>query len=449
MAAVSKRLRRTLLLCVVGLAPLPALAQPADGWKVTGSVRVRYEVVDGQPRPGANASDELINLRSILLIERRSGPLRLGVEVYDSRIYGADRGTPIGTTEVNTLEPVQAYAALDLKSKTLGPVTLQAGRFTANIGSRRLIASDDYRNTINGYTGVRLDMAPGGIRTNLLYLQPQVRRPDGIDDLLDNRQKLDRNSRDLEIWGGVVAKPNAVAKAMVEAAYYHFEERDAAGSPTRDRSLDNLSARIIRDPKAGKWDFEVEAIRQTGQISVSTAPTAARQDVSAGFFHADLNYSFPGALRPRLGAEFDWIEGDHPGGKYSRFDTLFGNRRAELAPPGLYGAVGRANLITPGVRLELAPAEPWDGFIAARGLWIEAREDAFSTSGDRDPSGQSGRYAGFQVEGRWRYWLIKDRLRTEVDAAWLDKAGVLKTAPNAPRNGDEERYVSLNLTAQF
>jgi hypothetical protein len=35
---------------------------------------------------------------------------------------------------------------------------LQAGRFTLNLGSRRLVAADDYRNTTNGYTGIRADL---------------------------------------------------------------------------------------------------------------------------------------------------------------------------------------------------------------------------------------------------------------------------------------------------
>ena len=31
----------------------------------------------------------------------------------------------------------------------------QAGRFTLNLGSRRLVAADDYRNATNGYTGLK------------------------------------------------------------------------------------------------------------------------------------------------------------------------------------------------------------------------------------------------------------------------------------------------------
>lgn len=440
----------------VGLAALagasilasPALAQGADGWKVSGSMRVRYEGVAGQVRPGFNASDDLINLRTTLFAEHRSGPLRIGGEVYDSRAWGGDRGTPISTSEVNTFEPVQAYVALDLKTTALGPVSVLAGRSMLNLGSRRLVAADDYRNTTNSYTGIRVDGTPAGVRTTLIYMRPQFRLPDRLDDLLDHQGRLDRESRKLELWGGVAAKPKALGPATLEGTYFHLEESDAAGVPTRDRSLDTVGARVILDPQAEAFDYEIEVAHQSGDMSVTAAPGSARQAVSAGFLHADLGYTYSHRLRPRLSAELDWVSGDRPGGKYNRFDTLFGMRRADFAPSGLYAALGRANMITPALRLELAPPRAWDAFAAVRGLWLEARNDAFATTGVRDAAGRSGRYAGMQIEGRWRYWLIKDRLRAEANGVWLSKGRFLRNAPNAPKAGDE-RYLSLNLTAQF
>lgn len=434
-------------------APAAALAQApaslAEGWKISGSMRVRYESIANQARPGFNADDALVNLRTTLLAERRSGPLRLVGEIYDSRAWGGDRGAPVSTNEVNTAELVQAFAAYDFKSDALGPTTLTAGRFMLNIGSRRLVAADDYRNTTNSYTGLRADLAPMGVRTTLIYVQPVVRLPDRIDALLDNRHRPDDESRALVLWGGVAAKSVAALGATLEGSYYRLDERDKAGRPTRDRALDTYGGRIIRDPKAGRFDFEVEVLRQTGEISISTAPGAARQAVSAAFAHADTGYSFKHPWRPRLSAEIDWVEGDRPGGKYNRFDTLFGMRRADFPPSGLFAAIGRANIVTPGVRLELTPPGAWDAMAGVHGLWLEADRDTFSTSNVRDATGASGRYAGVQMEGRWRYWLIKDRLRGEFDGVWLSKGRFLKDAPNAPRNGSQERYVSLNLTASF
>lgn len=223
-------------------ATTPAVAADA-AWKVHGSLRLRYEAVANQVRPGFNENDDLVNLRTTLFAEHRSGPLRIGGEVYDSRAWGGNRRTPITTNEVNTFELVQAYAALDLTSDALGPTTVQAGRFLLNLGSRRLVAADDYRNTTNSYTGIRLDLAPRGLKTTLVYVQPQLRLPDGLDAVLDNKQRVDHEGSDLVLWGGVAAKPKVFGSATLEGSFFHLGEDDRPNRPTRNRKLDTLGAR--------------------------------------------------------------------------------------------------------------------------------------------------------------------------------------------------------------
>ncbi|ODP36388.1 hypothetical protein BFL28_06460 [Sphingomonas turrisvirgatae] len=418
---------------------------------LTGSSRLRYEVIENQPRVGFNRSDDLLNLRTTFLAEYRKVDLRVAVELYDSRVWGGDAGTPITTNEVNALEPVQAYAAADF-GNAFGPrtkLTLTAGRMMLNLGSRRLVAADDYRNTTNSYTGLRTDLsAPMGWKATLIYMLPQQRRPDDPAAVRDARLRLDRESFDLVLWGGQITRAKTIGPAMLEATYFHLGERDAPGRPTRDRSLDTFGGRILADPRPGKFDVEVEALYQAGSISASLAPTAARQRVSASFVHADLGYTFASSWQPRLSAEFDRASGDRPGGRYGRFDPLFGMRRAELAPSGLYNAVGRANIAAAGLRFEATPGKRLDLFAAYRALWLADRRDSFSTTGVRDASGQAGDFAGHQIEGRLRYWLIPTRLRFEYDGLILAKGRFLRDAPNAP-GGGTTRYHSFNLTASF
>lgn len=352
---------------------------------------------------------------------------------------------------MNALEPVQAYiaGAFDGALGKGTKLTVTAGRMTLNLGSRRLVAADDYRNTTSGYTGLRADIAaPAGVKATLIYTLPQTRLPDDIGCIRDARVRLDRESFDLVLWGGQVSKAKALGPATVELTYFHLGERDAPGRSTRDRSLDTFGGRIIAEPRIGAFDYEVEALYQTGRISASLAPGAARQAVAASFVHADIGYSFSSPWKPRLSIEFDRASGDRPGGKFGRFDTLFGMRRADLAPAGLYNAVARANIVTPGIRIEAMPSKRLDWFAAYRAMWLAADRDSFSTTGVRDASGRSGDFAGHQIEGRIRYWLVPARLRFEFDGLLLAKGRVLRDAPNAPP-GRWTRYGSFNLTASF
>lgn len=422
-----------------------------DGLALSGSVRSRYETLSGQSRAGFGAHDELFSVRTTLLAEYRKSGLRLGAEIYDSRAYGSRSGSAIGTGEVNTIEPVQAYLGVDIREPfgKGSAVSLQAGRFTLNMGSRRLVAADDYRNTTNGYTGLRADVCGAdGSTATLIYTLPQMRRPDDLPSILDNEPGLDRESSALRLWGGLLSRPGVFGKTFAEIGYFGLAERDTARRATRNRHLHSFSARLLREPAAGRFDHEIEIVHQIGRVRASAAASAPSLDVSASFLHADFGYSFPGPLKARLSAEYDYASGDAPGGGYGRFDTLFGMRRADLAPAGIYAQIGRANISTPGIRFEIAPNARLDGFMVYRAMWLAEKTDAFSTTGVRDISGSSGAFAGHQIEGRARYWLLPKRLRAEANAAWLRKGAFLKNAPNAPQTGNT-RYVSMALTASF
>lgn len=437
------------------LFPFVSVASPVfaeDDLTFSASTRVRYETIANQPRLGFDRSDDLLNVRTIVTGEYRRNGFRIGAELYDSRAYDSNPGTPVTTNEVNALELVQAYVGYEAREPfgAGSRLALQGGRFTLNLGSRRLIAADDYRNTTNGYTGLRADLAlAGGWSATTIYTLPQIRLPEDRAALGDNAVRFDRESFDLVLWGGVLAKKLRGGDAgTIEASYFHLGERDAAGRPTRDRSLDTYGIRLFRDPSRGKADFDFESFRQTGSISLSTAPTAIKLDVAGWYLHAEAGYTLSRGWSPRFALEFDYASGDGPGGSFGRFDTLFGMRRGELAPAGLYNAVGRANILAPGMRLEVTPSKRLDVFAAYRPLWLASRFDSFSTTGVRDASGASGRFAGHQLEARIRWWLVPEKMRLEWNGLLLAKGRFMRDAPNAPAGGNTV-YNSLNATWSF
>lgn len=442
---------RLLFVPLLLLVAAQAQAQDAkDPLTINGSIRLRYETIDGQPRVGANASDDLVNVRTTLGVTYKTQPVTLVAELWDSRVYGDRDGTPVSTGEVNTVELVQAYAAIDL-GKIAGTKrsNLSLGRMTLNIASRRLIAADDYRNTTNGYTGARADLSLSDkTSATLLYVLPQQRRPDDLAALRRNAFAFDREGFDLVLWGGTAVRRATLGPSAAEVTFYHLGERDRAARPTRDRSLNTVGGRLFRDPAPAIVDWEFEGYYQSGRIAESTAPGARRIPVAAWFSHADMGYTFRGRWQPRLSLEFDYASGDRAGGSFGRFDTLFGMRRADFAPAGLYNALARTNLMTPGIRLETDQAKPFDLLVTYHALWAAEATDAFSGTGVRDTSGRSGRFAGHQIDARGRWWIVPKRLRFEADGVLLRKGNLLRNAPNAP-SGAVARYLSLNLIANF
>ena len=414
-------------------------------------MRLRYELLDGQARAGFNASDDLTSLRTQLKAVWRHGAFQLVGELIDSRAWGADTGTPLTTSEVNALEPTQAYVQADL-GNVLGKGTktsLLAGRFTMALGSRRLVANDEYRNVPTSFTGLRGEIsAPGGIKSALFYVLPQLRLPDDGPSLRSNAVELDKESFAAVLWGGLVSRQRPGSRVLAEAVFMHFGEHDMPGRPSRDRSLNNLGFRLVSDPATGHIEWGAEGIYQWGHISESLASNANKLPVGASFLRLHAGYTFPGPWKPRVLLEVDRASGDGNGPGYGRFDTLFGMRRTDLAPAGIYGVVTRTNLLSPGARLEITPGKRFDLFTGYRALFLADSHDAFSNTGVRDTTGNSGTFAGHQFDVRLRYWLVPKMLRAELDGVFLAKGRFLQSAPNSPRDGDM-RYVSFNLTASF
>ncbi|MFC7497804.1 alginate export family protein [Enterovirga sp. GCM10030262] len=427
-----------------------ALGSP-ENWTISGSLRARYEKVEGQFRPGLNARDDIVLIRASLFAEYDAGPVRIGGELIDSRAYDTDPGGPVGTGEVNTLEPVQAYIGFDLDD-ALGKdsrSSLTLGRLTMDLGSRRLIGRNNFRNTTNAFTGARFAYAgAGGDSLTLFYTLPHNRLPSDKESILDNEVQWDDESNALTFWGGFYTRPDLIGGVSGDFYLFALDEDDRHNFPTRDRKLFTPGLRLFKDPKASRLDLEFEAALQFGDIRSGIASDAAKQDVSAHFLHAEIGYTFPGAWRPRLAFEYDVASGDGAGGDFGRFDSLYGVRRPDYGPTSIYGPLGRSNISSPGVRLEVKPDERWDGFLFYRAAWLDERSDSFASTGVRDPQGASGGFGGHQIEARARYWVVPKLLKLDVGGAWLVKGGFLENAPNANPSGNT-RYFYVDLTASF
>lgn len=429
------------------IAAMPVQAQDADAPQqtVSGTIRIRYELLEGQYRPALPSRDDAITAQTAIAAEYRTGAFRIGGELIDSRAYLADAPGALSTSEVNAVELSQAYIGA-----SLGDVSVTAGRFHLNLGSRRLSARNAFRNTINSFTGLRADWKGArGDTLTAFYTLPHTRLPNDRAGLTGNRVRWDRESFDLTFWGAHYTRPDAIGDIRLEANVFGLNERDGDNGATRNRQLITAGARLVRPPKAGRIDMDMEGAWQTGSIRASLAATAPRQDVRAFFVHAEAGYTFEGSAKPRVSLMLDIASGDDPrDGKFSRFDTLFGARRWEFGPSGIFGALARTNIIAPGLRVEAEPAPGWDVMTLWRPAWIYDRRDRFSNSGPTDASGTSGRFVGHMLEVRIGRWLIDKTLRLEAGTAVLTSGALLDNAPGAPQFGDT-RYAYGQMTVSF
>lgn len=429
-----------------------ALGAPED-LAISLTARARAEGIDGQFRPSPAAADSMASLRTMLAIEYDPGPVRFGGELWDARAYGQGPNSSITTADVNTLELVQAYARIELgnwrKGGKGGHGLLTLGRQTMDIGSRRLVARNRFRQTTNAFTGANLEWTTdGGARLQAFWAMPQIRRPDDAQGLRDNKVKFDLETTRVQFFGAHATLPHVLG-GVLETYGYRLAEQDGDNRLTRNRRLWTLGARAFARPAAGKWDHDVEGAYQFGTARRSTsAADLADLDVSAWFVHAEAGYTLTTGWKPRLAALFDAASGDSGrAGHYGRFDTLYGARRFDFGPTALYGALQRTNIISPGLRIEADPDKRTDLMVSYRALWLENPRDAFATTGVRDAKGASGRFAGHQAEVRLRHWLVPALLQAETGGAVLFKQGFLRDAPNAPASGNSVYgYFDLTLT---
>ncbi|UJR85747.1 alginate export family protein [Sandaracinus amylolyticus] len=386
--------------------------------------RARFEHLANDFRATAIGDSTALSLRTLASAELRFEPLSIAVEAQDSRAF-ATEPTPLNPTIVDALELLRAYASLRLPN-ALEPgdhLAISLGRMTLDVGSRRLVARNDFRNTINSFTGLDLAWSSAsGHAVRFFAVVPVVRLPSDASALADNTIELDRENLDALFWGVVYGTPLLALDVQVEAYLFELNERDGATAPSSDRRLYTPGLRLLRAPAPERLDLQLELMLQLGR-SRATAAATDTDDLSHLAFsgHVSLGYRFAVAWSPRLVLQYDYATGDESPSDdaNNRFDPLFGARRFDFGPTGLYGAIARSNVSSPGARVEIVPDRTIDAFVGYRLVWLASPRDAWTTAGLRDPSGLSGAFVGQQLEGRVRWQPFPRNLALELGAACL------------------------------
>lgn len=384
--------------------------------------RARYEYLADDFRRTVRGDSPTLSLRTRLTADLAWPPVFVSLELIDARAYLAE-GAPLNDTIVNSVELVQAH--LGLRGKDVltegDEASVALGRMTMDLGSRRLIARNEFRNTTNAFTGIDARWkSEGGHALRAFVMVPLRRRPSDVEALTDNTIELDGENFHAPVWGAHYATPLWIDRMGFEAYVVGINEGDGEDAPSANRRFVTAGGRFLAQPAAGFADLQLEGMYQLGTSRASSAPTDTTDLAhEASTVHFSVGYTLVAWAKPRLVAEIDYASGDDSpsDGANERFDPLFGARRFELGATGRYGAVTRSNLMSPGLRLEVTPHRTLDAFVSHRLVLLASPRDAWVTAGLRDDTGAAGSFVGYQLEARVRWSVFPKNLAVEAGAA--------------------------------
>lgn len=408
-----------------------------------GSYRGRYSGLHNQYRPGLDQDDQAFSFRGLFEAGLGTEDFGMFFELQDSRAYLTDEYSGVSTIVVNAMEILQAKMDLHL-SDAFGAGTrldLAFGRQTMDLGSSRFVARHRHRDTIQSYTGLTADLALGERdRVFAFAVLPVTVLPTNNDReaLLDNEIQFDQESFGHRFFGLYYETARLPLDVHIETYAYYLSEDDSARQ-TRNRNLLTPGVRIFREPSEGQWDTDVEGLIQFGSQRLTNERTDTQDlETFAYFTHAEFGYTLPHAAALRLDVEGDVGSGDRDptDDTDQRFDSLFGPRRAEFGPTGIYGPLGRENIVSGGVRAGVEPHPRFDAYVSWRANALMSATDLLGRTQVSDPTGSSGTFAGHTVEVRARYWALPESVLLEVGGAYFKNGEFFERAPTATGYGD-------------
>jgi len=409
--------------------------------------RTRYEGYTNPFKKLSDGGDQVLAFRTNVFLGIKHYNFNFGAEFIDSRLALEGNNTPYNTSLINLTELAQGYVAWqsnDVFDSSLN-FSIKAGRQTMDVGSRRLVARNRFRNTLNTFTGIDTIISqPNHWLWRNFVVLPVSRLPNDQRSLRAGRAEYDKESFERIFAGSFFSAAGLPLHTSGELYLFYLNEDDTEDTLTKNRKLFTPGFRWFKAAQPNQFDFEMEAVVQSGTSHATSASLDQnRLNHFAYFGHIALGYSFDVPWQPQLVLQYDYASGDKDpnDGNNNRYETLYGARRFEFGPTGIWGAFARANINTPGIRLKFKPGKNLTGFIAHRAYWLAESKDTWvGSQGLRDRTGQSGSYIGQQMELRLRWKIIPKRVTLEGGWAHLFKGSFAKNAPGSPTNKNDSDY---------
>lgn len=411
----------------------------AAEWEVGGELKTRFEQIDGRFRAGRSGEDHILVTMANLKIENSAEGFGAVFEFQDSRAFLNEPDTPLGTGIVNSAEPIQL--ALQYRS---GERLLRGGRITMDMGSRRLVARNIFRNTTETFDGFEYRNRFGQQRVQAFAVLPVTRLVGDRTGQERNEFELDHSSQDHRFVGALWGYEGLAPGLDLELYALHLsDDRDSAGSGLRFFTP-GLRLRWLRD----NFDVEFEGALQHGRLDDGSGGSL---DQRAGFIHAEFGWTQDKI--GRLALELDWSSGDSDPNddRNGTFDDLFSAVVGDKGPTGILGLLRRANLRAATLRHEWRFADGLYLRSALRRVYLDQSRDQWYRSGIRDISGNSGRDLGWFFDSRLRITTFEG-WQSDIGINWVEKSDLARgiiPGMSAMRSDDRTRFAYVEIARRF
>ena len=369
-----------------------------------------------------------------------NGPFRFLFEGQDSRAISADEPGDFKTNQtVNQFDILQLLGSLTINNVGGSGLRtdLHFGRMTMDFGMRRYVARNDFRNTTNAFDGVHWQIGEGQTWRFRAFL---------VEPVLRKLEQLDEQTAKSVFWGAYVE--SAHFPWFNVNAYYFGLNGQELQDKNLHRTYSTYGLRLFKSPAINEFDYEFEGAVQTGHLG-NVDHFAYNPNVEAG-------YTFNLPWTPRFLAQYAYASGTRtPGGSQDgNFDPLFGARRFDLNPTGIWGPVFRSNTSAPGWRLILQPNGNLLLTVKQRFWYLAEASAAFVGSGLQDPTGGSGNNLGNDVELRAQWaplWAMRQNLDFDFGyvhwfkGSYFDSPAIIAQMPAGGNKDSDYFYAGVRV----
>lgn len=341
----------------------------------------------------------LLRQRAYLGMINALDPFRFVIEFEDARRNNGNY--PLDTRDANKVEIIQGYVELyleDLIGKDpLGnyrPVSLRYGRMAFEFLDRRLISVNNWRNTTNTFTGVKLALGQdkNDWQFDVLVVEPIIRDIEKFDNTDQNRL-FSAVIGHWRKWSDVVT---------IEPYYLGLKQTAKPENSNIERNIHGTGLRLYGYITNSGVNFDFTGMYQFGKDN--------QLDHSAYAITSEIGYTMKlFQTKPRISAFFGYASGDkNPNDtKSNRFERYFGFAR----PWSAEDYIVMENIVVPKLKVEFQTRLKDILFRLDGGYsfyWLASETDRFNNllSGgvnNRDQTGNSGKFLGHDLDFRTRF----------------------------------------------